>query len=60
MNQIRQIALLMTAGLAATNAAAANCVAIVTSVPVDSPWALAGLGTIIALITARALRNRNK
>ncbi len=31
-----------------------------TSVPVDSPWALAGLAAVIALISFRLLRNRKK
>lgn len=31
-----------------------------TSVPVDSPLALLGLGTAVAFIAARILRNRSK
>ncbi len=30
------------------------------SVPVDSPWAIAGLGAIIAVVAARILINRRK
>ncbi len=31
-----------------------------TSVPVDAPWALAGVGAIVALVAARILINRRK
>ena len=30
------------------------------SVPVDSPWAIAGLGAVVAVIAARMLVNRRK
>jgi len=30
------------------------------SVPVDSPWAIAGLGAVVAVIAARILVNRRK
>lgn len=31
-----------------------------TNVPVDSPWALAGIGAVVAVIAARLLYKRNK
>lgn len=31
-----------------------------TSVPVDSPWAIAGLGAVVAVVAARLLANRRK
>ena len=31
-----------------------------TSVPVDAPWALAGVGAVVALVAARILINRRK
>jgi len=30
----------------------------ITSVPVDSPWALGALGVVVAVIAARMIRNR--
>jgi hypothetical protein len=30
------------------------------SVPVDSPWAIAGLGAVVAVVAARILVNRRK
>ena len=30
------------------------------SVPVDSPWAIAGIGAVVAVVAARILINRRK
>jgi hypothetical protein len=54
------VKLLIASALALASGSAAAGLVPVTSVPVDSPWALAGLAAILAVVGARLIRNRRK
>jgi hypothetical protein len=48
------------ATLATTAPVVAGTSWVPASVPVDSPWAIAGLGAVVAVVAARVLVNRRK
>ena len=54
------VKLLIASALVLASGSAAAGLVPVTSVPVDSPWALAGLAAILAVVGARLIRNRRK
>ena len=57
LNFISAISLMSVTGAAFAGMTAWNPVA---TVPVDAPWAIAGLGAVVAVIAARVIANRRK
>lgn len=60
MNKLTTGSTLAAIGMAASGAAHAqvHAAALVQSVPVDSPWALASLAVVLAVVVARVLKKR--
>jgi hypothetical protein len=57
---VRSVTAIATLTIAGSAVAGTGMSWLPASVPVDSPWAIAGLGAVVAVVAARLLANRRK